>query len=502
LEDTLTARVRGTRPARTHNARPEQPRRSGTIREKLRDTGFRREVIAFSLLLLVAFGLRIAWLGTIPGNITADEADNLATIFKMQVTGEPGLFGLDWKPQPAMSMYLFSAFMWIFGDDIFGMRMASAVLSTLALLPFYALARRVVHPVAALGGAALLATGLWYLNFSRSGWENVHVALFSLTAAWALTVGLERRHLRWFALAGMAAALGLYGYFAGRLILIALLAYAPLAVWWAKRQRRFVLAGYVVLTLTAVTLFLPQVPSIREDRAVFNRRTDAVYILNQDRPYLGETTDFGIVKAQVARNLKGFFLFDGEGFTNGRYGPKGETLYDPLTGVLLLSGLVLGIYHWRKTGLWWAMLFVPLAGTQIPSIMTPNGARALIAAPFMYLFVALALDAMLNVARGHARRTVLTWIVAGVFLLSLFNVVSYFSWVQSPETIQARKPAIELADYDLWRAAYRSGFAEHGSRFRLREWDTIITVLRQQERMQARFQANQGSHHSGNTYQP
>ncbi|MBA2454250.1 MAG: glycosyltransferase family 39 protein, partial [Chloroflexia bacterium] len=117
--------------------------------EKLKGIRLRRETIALGLLLLLAFGLRVAWLGTIPGNITADEADNLTTIFKIQVTGDPGLFDLDWKPQPAMSMYVFSAFMWVFGDNIFGMRMASAVLSTLALLPFYALARRVVRPVAA-----------------------------------------------------------------------------------------------------------------------------------------------------------------------------------------------------------------------------------------------------------------------------------------------------------------------------------------------------------------
>lgn len=502
LEDTLAATVTGTRPASTHPEASEQQRRSTSIREKLRDTSFRREAVAFSLLLLIAFGLRVAWLGTIPGNITADEADNLSTIFKLQVTGDPGFFDLDWKPQPAMSMYVFSAFMWVFGEDIFGMRMASAVLSTLALLPFYALARRVVQPVAALGGAALLATGLWYLNFSRSGWENVHVALFSLTAAWALTVALERRQMRWFALAGVAAALGLYGYFAGRLILVALLAYAPLALWWAKGRRRTVLAGYAVVVLTAAMLFLPQAPSIREDRDVFNRRTDAVYIFNQDRPYLGETTDFGIVKAQVSRNLKGFFLFDGDMFRSGRYGPKGETLYDPLTGVLLISGLVLGLYHWRKTGLWWAMLFVPLAGTQIPSILTPDGARALIAAPFMYLFIALTLDAILNFARGRGRQIALTGVVASVLLLSVFNAWSYFSWAQSPETIQAREPAIELADYDLWRETLRAGFAENGPSFHVREWETIITVLRQQERLKERFEGHQGGFYYGNTHQP
>ncbi len=499
MDDILVATTPSIQTTRHTEASDVRP--SPSLRERLRDRRFRREIVAFGLLLVIAFGLRVAWLDTIPGNITADEADNLSTIFKMRVTGEPGFFGLDWKPQPAMSMYLFSAFMSIFGDDIFGMRMASAVLSTLALLPFYALARRVVQPVAALGGAALLATGLWYLNFSRSGWENVHVALFSLMAAWALTVALERRQLRWFALAGVAAALGLYGYFAGRLILVALLAYAPLAFWWAKGQRRLVVAGYVVMVLTATLLFLPQVSSIREDEDLFNRRTDRVNVFKQEQPYMGETSDFGIARTQLSRNLKGFFLFDGEMFRNGRYAPKGETLYDPVTGVLLIAGLMIGLYRLRKTGLWWAMLFVPLLGTQIPTTLTPDGARAVIVAPFMYLFVALALDEILKLARGRGRQIALTTVVTSVLILSVFNAWSYFSWVQSPETIKAREPAVELADYDLWRTTLVAGYSEQGPTFHVREWETIVKALRQKERLYELFRRTQGREYIGDTYQ-
>jgi hypothetical protein len=93
-------------------------------------------------------------------------------------------------------------------------------------------------------------------------------------------------------------------------------------------------------------------------------------------------------------------------------------------------------------------------------------------------------------------------VVAGVLFLSVFNVWSYFSWVRSPETIQAREPAIELADYDLWRDTLRAGIAEQRPSFQLREWEAIITVLRQQERLQERFEEPQGRRHHGNTYQP
>lgn len=465
-------------PVRTKTTPPVARRRHDGLRARWQDESFRREVVALGLLMLCALVLRVAWLGTVPGNITADEADNLATIFHIEVTGEPGFFGLDWKPQPAMSMYLFRASMAVFGNDIFGMRMASAILSTLALLPYYALARRVVQPLAALAGAALLATGLWYLNFSRSGWENVHVAFYALLAAWTLTVALERRQLRWFALAGVAAALGLYGYFAGRLILVALLAYAPLALVLARGYRWKVVAGYVLLAGTALLLFWPQMSAINEDRELFNRRTDRVNVFKQPKPYMGQDSNLGIVQEQLKRNVKGFFLFDGSMFTSGRYAQKGETLYDPVTGVLMLSGLVIGLYHWRKTGLWWAMLFIPLLGTQVASIGTPNGARALIVAPFMYLFVALTIDALLDLARGPGRRYAVAAVVAGVLLVSVANVTSYINWIRSPETLKAREPAVQLADYELWRETLMLRYARNEATIHVGKWNEIVSSLR------------------------
>lgn len=182
-------------------------------RTRLRQFPYWREAAGVLVVLVLALALRVVRLDSIPTNITADEADNLSTVFRIDEAGEPGPFGLDWKPQPAMSAYLFLGSMEVFGKTIFGMRMASAVLSTLAIIPFYLLARQVVRPVPAIGGAALLATGQWYLHFSRSGWENVHVALYALLAALAISLALRRGQYRWYVLAGVACALGLYGYF-------------------------------------------------------------------------------------------------------------------------------------------------------------------------------------------------------------------------------------------------------------------------------------------------
>ncbi|MBI2322482.1 MAG: hypothetical protein HYU88_10480, partial [Chloroflexi bacterium] len=321
--------------------------------------------------------------------------------------------------------------------------------------------------------AGLLATGQWYLHFSRAGWENVHTALYALLAAWALAIALERVRLRWFAVAGAAAALGLYGYFAGRLVLPALLAYAPCALRWAGARWRRVLLGYAVLATTAVLLFLPQVPTIAERWEEFSRRTDAVDVLRQPRPYLGEMTDLGVLRVQLQRTLAGFVVLDGELFANGRYGPVGQPPYDPATGALFALGVALGLRRWRATALWWSMLAVPLLATQVLSAETPDAARAIVVAPFVYLFVALALDRLLALAAWRSRGLAQLALLVGVAGLAVVNVRGYFAWIASPAAAEARQPAVELAEYDLWRETLRRDLRAGGFGFNVGQWHAV-----------------------------
>src|SRR5262249_35679990 len=128
-------------------------------------------VVGFALVI------RLYAISSIPLNITADEKDNTEAVIRIQETGQPGWVGLDWKPAPAFSVHLIRLFMVVFGTTPLGLRMASIVLSTAALVVFVAIARRVVEPIFALSAAVLLASGRWYLHFSRSGWENVQAGL-------------------------------------------------------------------------------------------------------------------------------------------------------------------------------------------------------------------------------------------------------------------------------------------------------------------------------------
>ena len=151
-------------------------------------------LVTLVAITAVALFIRLFSLTDIPPNLVPDEADNLITVYRIMADIGPGFFELDWKPQPAFSAYMMGWFMGVFGETIVGMRMASVVLSTASILVFYAVVRQQgVGRPASLGATFLLATGVWYLHFSRSGWENVHVALYALSAMLALNGGDQKQ---------------------------------------------------------------------------------------------------------------------------------------------------------------------------------------------------------------------------------------------------------------------------------------------------------------------
>ena len=406
------------------------------------------ELLPLALLLAAALALRLVALGTVPGNVTADEADNVQYALKVRVGTGPGFFGYDWKPQPMFSVWLSAQVMNLVGWSVYGLRLTSAVLSVAALVPFYLLARRRVGRIAALTAAALLASNLWYLNFSRSGWENVHVALYALGAAYCTLRGLEAGRRRYWVAAGVFCALGLYGYIAGRLIVPALLAFLPLALAQRRSEWRRVLTGYAIMLTVAAALFAPQVWStLTNDPEEFGSRSREVFAF-RDVQTLEQARD--VLVSQLTVVARAFILFDPTLGYNSRYNAPGRGMLDFLAGGLFLLGLAASVRAWRDTAVWWCLLVVGIGATQILSTRTPDGARAVGFAPFFYLFAALGLQVL--VGRLPAPATVAVAGTVGL-IAGYVNVAGYFEWITQPATLNARKPAVELADYDAWREA-------------------------------------------------
>ncbi|MBM2826978.1 MAG: hypothetical protein HW403_1042, partial [Dehalococcoidia bacterium] len=178
---------------------------------------------------------------------------------------------------------------------------------------------------------------------------------------------------------------------------------------------------------------------------------------------------------QIRRVANGLILMDGgvgQYGLNPRYVPRGHGFLDPATTILYWLGLLIGILRWRDTGLWWCFLLVILLPVQILSTGTPDGARAIGAAPFMFTFVAFGLHKLLSLP---IRRRIVLQVggLLAVLAIAYYNISIYRWWMEQPETARARQPAVELEEFDRWQALQMQAAAGGQWGFTVDQWHGI-----------------------------
>lgn len=447
-------------PASRPAAAPSGP---GTFARKI-------EWLCLALIVIAALLIRLYGLGSFPDTLLADEADNAQDAVRILNGQEPenGFFGLDWTAQPAFSAYKEAAFISIFGLNIFAIRLSSAVLSTLALFPFYLLLRRQLSMTASLLATLLLATEVWYLNFSRSGWNCIDIGFYMLTAMLLLLRGLDSvtlaggspwRGWAWFAGAGSFCALGLYGYPAGRAITLGVAAFLPV-VWFFHRTRfKPLLYGCALLFLAEAALFAPQALYIARHWEHFNGRSSVVLLFN-DPGYKADPV--GTMLHQLGQNLRG--PWDGRVNNTAQYSPVGEPQISRITGLLVLLGMALTfllrtLRGRLETWLWWLMLLAGWALTQLLTAHTPNGARGIGYMPALLYFAAVGLDGILMFLRRAsamipcfplARQFAPAALAVLVLCTGYTNVKHYVDWQSAPRTRQDRHLYITAREFPDW----------------------------------------------------
>lgn len=434
--DQASATLRLHTRLRQRDAPPLQPQRPAPLA--------RWEWGALGAVLLVALAIRLYALHRIPQVVFHDECDNLVNVYQILNGRGPGFFGFDWKPQPAASIYVLTAFMRL-GMSVLTLRLPAALYSVLALIPFYILLRRAVAVPAALSATALLATDLWYLHFSRTGWENVATCIFLVAGALTIRDALWSGRMRSFAWTGVWSALGAYGYFAGRAVFPAVVL-ACLSAWRRPRiPRRTIVSGLLLTALVAVTLFAPQLPNIVRNWEQFQKRSRTVSLLGHGEGIVHTTS---LIATSFA--MKSGELFFGRETPDRYLRMNPGPLLSP-TVVLLAAGMILSFWWKQETGLWWIFLLVPFVLTQVLTTGDLNGARGVIFVPILYLFVGLSLHAALQGATAIAR-PLAGLVIAATLALAVTSTYTYFTWVQSPRLVQDLYPSFPVAEFPAWQA--------------------------------------------------
>ncbi len=423
-------------------------------------------------------------LGTFPDTLNPDEADFTQDALRI-LNGAPrenGLFGFDWTPEPALSIYQMAAVIRVAGVSIAAARLTSVLFSVAAFIPFYLLARRQARPWVALLATLLLATNLWFLNFSRSAWNNVQVSFWLLAATLLFLRAIDELQRRQrlpallFAATGAACAFGLYGYFAGRAVLFALLACGPLLLWRVRGsdQRLRLCAGYAVLIGVAALLFAPEGVYIARHWEGFNSRAGSVLIVSSPE---FKADPLGTLSAQVVKNAVA--VWDSGVNNNPRYTPVGEPLLPRLVGLAVLFGMVISLrraYRKRReidATVWWIVLLVGWGTTEVLTRNTPDGARGVAWMPVLLLFAALGTE---RVAQWLDQRPVQVARAGtlGLWAIGLYTGVAdvrhYLEWQANPATRELRQPYVTTAEFGQWAAEVEARAQGHRDVLNTGEW--------------------------------
>ena len=108
-------------------------------------------------LAAIALVPRIWQLGSTPDVFFFDECDNTFNAIQILAGRGPGLFGLDWKPQPALAVHLIAASLRLMGASVAAVRLPSAILGALAVPLLFVVARRLTGPWPAAAAALMFA---------------------------------------------------------------------------------------------------------------------------------------------------------------------------------------------------------------------------------------------------------------------------------------------------------------------------------------------------------
>jgi hypothetical protein len=417
-----------------------------------------------ALLVLIGAGLRVYELESVPPRLSADEYTTALDVFEINAGKGPPLFGLDWKPMPALTSHLTAVLVRVTGPSILGLRLLSIVLSLAAAVLLYVLLRWTAAPGVAFAAALGLLANPWFLNFSRSGWENAHVATYWLAFTWCFFSGLraERGALMRYAGAGLALALSCYGYFTGRLLVVAWLLFLPLAPAVVRRPWRHVLVAYALTGAIAVALFAPQIPVLVRDWDGFQRRVRNVSLLNADpaeQGYEPGTSRAAMAADQLWRTAR--YLTVGLEIGKVHYSPSARPPLHPVVIPFLLLGLGAAARH-RRDGLWWWLLLgVAVVVTQGVSIGAPDLARLVVACPILFWFVGYGAETAVRWLPQRLRRAATVALALGALVLALVEWRYFESWMLSDGVAVSRGGGVDYREYARWQAMQADRLA-HG----------------------------------------
>lgn len=416
------------------------------------------------LILAVAAAFRLWQLASVPPGLFGDEAvnglDALDALAGRAQVFYPANYGRE-----GLAILLFAGGIQVWGPTALALRLPTALAGIATALATYWFGRELLADTRYRGvlvpllAALLLSTSFWHVYTSRYAERLIFtplMAALAFAAFWRAANVLQKVGTRaawpWFLLAGLFLGLSAHFYSISRLLPVFLGVYllAQAGYLWlaARAQRsssaagpgksllRSALGPLVGLYGVALLVFAPLGLYFLRNPGSFTQRAQVVSAFN---PELNRGNPLALAFQAGVANLSQFFV-PGAGDTAPFFNLPGRAVFDPLTAVLALVGLLLclvlvlaGLRRARPWAgaeqgarllfllLWFPVMLLPalLAVDRFPALP-----RVLGVIPGIYFFPALALAQLSLQARrwslsGKPVGKVAPWLAAGFVVLTL-----------------------------------------------------------------------------------
>lgn len=390
--------------------------------------------LALLLITVLATFVRVYKIDKNPPSLFIDEVSNGYNAYSILKTGRdeygnfmPLTFRAFGDYNPALSVYLLTPTISVFGLNEWGVRLPSAILGSLSIPVVFLLVLKITQS----RKIALIATFLesfdpWHIQFSRYDHEANFMLFFSLLGFTLFLYGLKKH--RYLIFSAISFGLCLNTYHAAKI-------WVPLFVFTlaliAKKDLLKIKSKLIIPTLI---LFIFSIPFLLNINRSLIRANSVSIFSGKNWP---ETLANGYLS-----HFSPDFLFV-QGDLMGRHTVDGMGLLYLFEAPLILIGLITivsGKIKNKKLLFSWFLIAPIPAALSTP---TPHALRSISFIPLFSVFLAYGINTLLNFKLQSYKKTLMFFAIGSI---ALYNIVSYFHLYYFHE------PTLKAPD---WRYGYK-----------------------------------------------
>jgi Dolichyl-phosphate-mannose-protein mannosyltransferase len=308
---------------------------SNEKREAAENSTFGPEAcVSLLVVLTAAAAALLVRLNDFPIGPFADEIFNLNDSLllsekRFDLFGQTPLISDGWIEMPNLYLYFNLLILKLFGVSYSSMKLLSVIPGVICCGAFFLIAHRIFTIRIAIGTAALFTFGHWSLRLGRYGWAVSFMIMMFTVAIWLLLRALQSGRPLYAYCSGIAAGIALYSCVGAQVAVASLVAF--LILEYMFRRDRSTLTHGVAFATAIASVAYPIACYYVSRPGVFSVRTSELSVFNSTNP-------LPLILKSVGLHA---LMFHWKGGTFARDNFPGLPMLDPLTGLVLIAGLVI-----------------------------------------------------------------------------------------------------------------------------------------------------------------